>query len=121
MMRRCEKWGVRCERKDLVQKLEGCRVLKQHVQSRRGVALGSMNHTESLGDQVGLDFIGRVNNKHILLMIYYFSRRVRLVGCDAANGDHVVRGVEGWLQRRGYIRQIMTDGGKAFANGEVRA
>lgn len=76
--------------------------------------LGSMDRAEGPRDQVGLDFIGHVDDTHVLVMVNYLSRRVKLERCEFAYGAHVIRGSEGLLRARGGIQQIVTDGGNVY-------
>lgn len=93
-------------------------VSKRHVYFMRRVSWGSMNQVRDPGDQVGLDFIGTVDGVQVLVMVDYLSRRKKLEACDVVDRNH--KGIEGWLRIRGGIRQIVTDGDKAFDNTKVK-
>lgn len=69
----------------------------------------------------GSDFIALIDNVLVLMMIDHFYRRVKLEARDATDGGHVMSGFGRWTFDRGRNKQIVNDGGKAFANDQVKA
>lgn len=58
---------------------------------------------------------------YVMVMIGYFSRRIKLEVGEFVDGVHAMKGLEGWLQSHGNITQRGNDGGEAFANVKVKA
>lgn len=58
---------------------------------------------------------------HALVKFDYFSCKVQLEACDAADAESVVRVLDRWIQARGNIKQIVIDEGRAFMNSCVKS
>lgn len=56
-----------------------------------------------------MDFIGPVDGVHILVKVHYFSTKIQLEVCGSADADHVVRGLNRWVELRRTIRIIIVD------------
>lgn len=97
-----------------------CDVWQKHQDALRSRKLSSLNRFAKAREALGLDYIGSIDGKYILVKIYYFNKLIELDGGEQANTKHTLAGIEKWEDSMGSVATIITDGAEHFDNAEVK-
>lgn len=113
-------WGIPTKMSMLKEKWLQCDVCQRHKDVHRIGQLSSLNRFEKLGEALGLDYVGPIEVKYLLVKIDYFSKMVELDVCKQADAKHTLPGIKRWEDSRGPEETIVNDGAKHFDNTKLK-
>lgn len=114
------KWGIAASRMQLLKRLQACETCKRNYRVYKDTRLGSLNNSVKPNEIIGMDFIGPVDGKYMLVMVDFLSRRVQVSVCKRADRDSVLIGLMRWVQECGPVKKVVSDEGRQFTSEQVR-
>lgn len=79
-----------------------------------------MNESSKSNEVVGMDFIGPVDGRYLILIVDYLSRRVQVEVCKKADRDNLIASLQRWVREYGPVRCLITDQGLHFMGEQVQ-
>lgn len=120
MLHRRRKWGMAASKTQLLSRLRGCNTCRRNCRVYKSSQMGSLNDSVKPNEIVGMDFIGSVNGRYLLLIMDFLPRRTQVNVYRKANGESVLDGLQIWVQECGPVRKVVSDQGRQFSSEQVR-
>lgn len=120
MRYRSQVWGNPVQMSMFKERWLRCGICQRHRDVRKMDGMSSLNKFSKPGEAFGLDYIGLIEGKDLLVKIDYLSKLVELDVCDQADSKHTVSVIEKWESHRGLIGYLVADGAKHFKNVDVK-
>lgn len=73
-----------------------------------------MNDRQQPGKVLGMDFVGPMDQKYLLVKVDFMSRVVQLDVCSAANAKATIAGLKKWRKKFELMDKLVSDQGKHF-------
>lgn len=78
--------------------------------------LGTLNDSQQPGELVGLDYVGPMDGKHILVKADSMYRVLQLDVCSSAIAETSIVGLRKWRKKYGLMDRLISDQGTHFCN-----
>lgn len=84
---------------------------------RRDTKLRTLNTSTRPNKIIGMDFIGFVEGRYLLITVDFIFRKVQVDVHKNADRGSIVRSLRRWVSKCGSIKKLVTDQGRHFAGG----
>lgn len=103
-----------------MERLQKCDVCGRNKRVRKDTKQGTLNDNMRPNKVIGMNFIGLVDGRYLLVIVDFLSRRVQVDVYRKAHGGHVMAGLRQWLRECGPVRSLTTNQGRHFCGEQIK-
>lgn len=113
-------WGLIASKAQLKHRLKNCETCTHNCRVIKDTKQGTMNNGKKPNDIVGMDFIGPMDNRYMLMIVEFLSQRMQMDVCKRADKESVLRDLCCWIQECRPVRCLIIDQGRHFLGDQLK-